>query len=74
RQVVIDYDTGSLKSKLRRADKVGSTQVFILGPDELKSGQGILKDMRKGGQETVPFKDMVNLAEVLAATFLKEGQ
>lgn len=40
-----DYEEGSLKSQMRRADKLGAPHVLIIGENELKSGQIILRDM-----------------------------
>ena len=35
----------SLKSQMRRADKLRARFVFIVGEEELKGGKGILRDM-----------------------------
>jgi histidyl-tRNA synthetase len=44
---------GSLRSQLRRADKLGSHYVFILGDDELSSGRMQWKNLRDGSQGEV---------------------
>ncbi len=46
-RVEIGWD-GSLKSKLRRADKMGAKLVVIIGEDELKSGMYKWKDLKSG--------------------------
>ncbi len=42
-----DLAGGRLKQQMRRADRVGAKAVLILGPDELSSGQGRVKDLTK---------------------------
>ncbi len=51
----LDYLEGSLKAKLRRADKTGARWCFIIGDNELAKGAGILKDMKAGSQQEVAF-------------------
>ncbi len=43
----------SLKSQMRKANKLGAEMVLILGGDELAKGKANLKDMREGTQEEV---------------------
>ena len=43
--VEIDYQPGSLKSRMKRADKLNAAWVLILGPEELAGGQAILRNM-----------------------------
>jgi histidyl-tRNA synthetase len=43
----------SLKAQMRRADKMGSQRVLIIGGDELKSGQAVLKNMTNGEQAQI---------------------
>ncbi len=49
----IDYDGRSLKSQMRRAEKLGARFVVIFGEEELKKGRVVLRDMQKGEQEEV---------------------
>lgn len=66
-RVETDYTPGSLKSRMKRADKLGSTRVLILGPEELDQGQGILRNMKTKEQEKVPLDDLtLRLAEILS--------
>ena len=44
---------GSLKSQLRRADKLKAKQVVIIGEDEVKKETAMLKDMATGQQQEV---------------------
>lgn len=43
----------SLKSMMRKADKLGATHVLILGEDEQKAGTVVIKNMKTGTSETV---------------------
>jgi histidyl-tRNA synthetase len=43
--VEIEGEGRSLKSQMRRADKLGARFVFIVGETELKDGKGILRNM-----------------------------
>ena len=51
-RVEFDPRGGSLKSQLKRADKVGARYALVLGDAELKSGQAQLKQMA-GGEPAV---------------------
>jgi len=42
------YEGSSLKSQMRRADRLGARYVLVIGEDELKSGVAELKDMGSG--------------------------
>ncbi|MFA4904832.1 MAG: histidine--tRNA ligase [Desulfobaccales bacterium] len=53
--VEIDYEGKSLKSQLRRADKLRSRYTLIIGDDELARGRGQLKNMTDGSQTEAPF-------------------
>jgi histidyl-tRNA synthetase len=53
--VEIDYAGKSLKSQMKRADKLGSRYVLILGEKELAEKKAELRDMIQGVQETVNF-------------------
>src|SRR5690606_37859177 len=48
-----DLRGGSIKSQLRRADKLGSATALILGPSEVEQGLVQLKNLRAGEQEHV---------------------
>jgi histidyl-tRNA synthetase len=56
----------SLKGQMRQANSLGSTYVLILGEQESRNRNVILRDMRSGEQQTIP------LAEI--ARMLKQGQ
>lgn len=56
---VIDYSSGSLKSQMRRADRLNADHVLIIGEDELVKGAAILRDMKNKTQTEVPFSEVV---------------
>ena len=49
-----DYGSKSIKSQMKRADKLGAELVLILGDNELASGDIIIKNMQSGEQEKIP--------------------
>jgi histidyl-tRNA synthetase len=52
----MDFEGKSLKAQLRRADKLQSRHVLILGENEIASGKLILRDMSSGLQEEIPME------------------
>ena len=66
----MDYEEGSLKSQMRRADRLGATHVVILGEHELARGIAILRWMETKVQEEIPLE---GIAEHLA-TLLGRGE
>ncbi|MFH1692467.1 MAG: histidine--tRNA ligase [Candidatus Omnitrophota bacterium] len=55
----MDYLDGSLKAKLRRADKKKSKFCIVIGDNELAKNAVILKDMRQSTQEEVQMSEIV---------------
>ncbi len=52
---------GSMKSQLRKANKRRCSHAIIIGEEELKNNQAILKDLSKeGGQELLSLQDLIN--------------
>lgn len=51
--VEMDYAGKSLKSQMKRADKLGSRYVLILGEKELIDRKAALRDMETGAQEII---------------------
>lgn len=49
----MDYTGKSLKSRMKRADKLGCRHVLILGEKELADKKALLRDMETGTQETI---------------------
>lgn len=52
--VDLDYEGKSLKSQMRRADKIGARYVLLLGETELSKKIVSLRDMETARQEEVP--------------------
>jgi histidyl-tRNA synthetase len=65
----LDYEGKSLKSQMRRADKLKARYVLILGENELKQGKAVLRNMETKSQEEIPMRD---LAERLKSRFLHD--
>jgi histidyl-tRNA synthetase len=59
--VETDWAGGSLKSQLRRADRLGARRVLVLGPEELARSAGMLKDMDTKEQTDVALDRAVDL-------------
>ena len=57
--VEIDYEGKSLKSQMRKADRLKTPWVVILGEEELKKNRVVLRDMATKAQEEVPIGDIV---------------
>ncbi len=62
----LDPRRGSLKSQMRRADKLGARYALVVGEAELASGQAELKDLRQKGEG--PTVALDTLAEHLRRT------
>jgi histidyl-tRNA synthetase len=55
----IDFENRSLKSQMRRADKLGVSYVLIVGDRELDDGFAVLRNMTTTEQEKVPLENIV---------------
>ena len=55
----LDYEGKSLKSQMRRADKLKARYVLILGGEELKRGKGVLRNMEDKSQEEIPIDNLL---------------
>jgi len=56
----LDYEGKSLKSQMRRADKLKARYVIILGGDELKRGKAVLRNMKDKSQEDIPLQSLID--------------
>lgn len=52
---------GSIKAQMRLADRFSVRYCLILGEREVLDGTIILRDMRKGSQESLPIKDIIGV-------------
>lgn len=57
----LDYEGRSLKSQMRRADKLKVQYVLILGEEEFKKGRAVLRNMKDKSQEEIPMRDLLNV-------------
>jgi histidyl-tRNA synthetase len=56
----IDYEAHSLKSQMRRADKLGVRHVLILGDEEISRGEAQIRDMLNKTQTVVPLGEIAS--------------
>ena len=56
--VEVEGEQKSLKSQMRKADKIKAQYVFIVGEDELGKGKGILRHMDSKEQVEVSLKEI----------------
>jgi histidyl-tRNA synthetase len=55
----MDFGGKSLKSQMKRADRLGATHVLIVGDNEIKQGSVILRNMTTKEQVTIPIEHVV---------------
>ena len=55
----LDFGTKGLKSQMKRADRLAAGHVLIVGDDELKKGEAILRNMKTKDQVSISFDDLV---------------
>jgi histidyl-tRNA synthetase len=58
-RVEMDFSDRSLKSQMKRANRLGADFVLILGDDELESGEAVLRNMETKEQTSVPIETLV---------------
>jgi histidyl-tRNA synthetase len=54
----MDYSGKSLKSQMKRADKLSARYALILGEREILENKAEFRDMQKGTQETIGLDDL----------------
>ncbi len=54
----IEHRGGSMKSQMKRADKLRSRAAVIAGSNEIASQTVMVKDLAKGTQEQIPIADL----------------
>ena len=59
KRTYLDFDARSLKSQMRLADKLGAKSVVIIGEEELKSGNVVVRDMSTKEQRAVAEEELV---------------
>jgi histidyl-tRNA synthetase len=60
-KVAADWAPGSLKSRLKRADKLGAARVFMLGEDEIAGRRATVRDMASHEQSLFDLMPYLNL-------------
>ena len=55
----MDLEGKSLKSQMKRADKLGAAYVLMLGENEIKAGKAVLRNMATKDQIEMPFEELV---------------
>lgn len=56
-KLMTNFGGGNFKKQFGRADKWGARIALVLGEDEVKAGQVVLKDLRTGDQQTLAQSD-----------------
>jgi histidyl-tRNA synthetase len=56
--VEADWESGSLKSRLKRADRLGAAKVIMLGPDELAKNQVTIRNLTTKEQTTLALTEI----------------
>lgn len=54
--VEMNYDESSLRSQMRKADRIGAKNVMIIGENELRKGKAVIKDMQNKRETEVSLK------------------
>jgi len=57
----MDFSDRSLKSQMKRANKLGCSHTLIIGEKEMEEGTAQLRDMKDGVQESVDIQDADNI-------------
>ncbi|MDR1036481.1 MAG: histidine--tRNA ligase [Deltaproteobacteria bacterium] len=63
RSVAADWEPGSLKSRLKRADRSAAARCVILGGDELLGGYALVRDLKTGKQFRAGLKDLAPMPD-----------
>lgn len=56
-KIMTNYGGGNFKKQFARADKCGAQIALVLGEDEVANGQVVIKDLRRGEQQTLAQRD-----------------
>jgi histidyl-tRNA synthetase len=64
----MDFDDRSLKTQMKRADRLGAGYVLILGDKELEDGAAILRDMATKEQVSISIDGIVDKIKEMIRT------
>jgi histidyl-tRNA synthetase len=67
-QAEMDHEGRSLKSQMKRADRLGAAFVLMVGEEELERGEVLLRDMTQSEQESIPLADVLERLQSLPAS------
>mgnify|MGYP000688206698 CR=1 FL=1 len=56
----MDLQGRSLKGQMKQAGKMNVAYTVIIGSEELQKGVAVVKNMKEGNQESIPFKDVTD--------------
>lgn len=62
--VQVEFRSGGLSRKLKRADVRNAERVLIIGEDEIAKARFILRDMHSGEQKEMTFEELLSLHEL----------
>ena len=55
-----DHMGRSMKAQMKYAGKIGAAKVVIIGEDELKNKEAVVRDMAQSKEDTVAFEQLIN--------------
>lgn len=64
-KLMTNFGGGNFKKQFARADKWGARIALVLGEDEVKAGQVVIKDLRTGDQQTLAQQDAAATLQTL---------
>jgi histidyl-tRNA synthetase len=65
----MDFGGRSLKSQMKRADKLGAAYVMIIGDNELSEGVVILRNMKTKEQVRIAVEEVVEkVGEIISSS------
>ncbi|MXP49951.1 histidine--tRNA ligase [Pantoea sp. Eser] len=64
-RLMTNFGGGNFKKQFVRADKWGARVALVLGEDEVKAGQVVIKDLRRGEQQTLAQAEAVAVLRTL---------
>ncbi len=64
-KLMTNFGGGNFKKQFARADKWGARIALVLGEDEMKAGQVVIKDLRTGDQQTLAQQDAAATLQTL---------
>ena len=55
--VFIEHDSKSIKSQLKRSNRLDSAFTIIIGEEELQNGRVTIRNMKESTEESIDLKD-----------------